>query len=215
MSKKDRLKKQSQKQLEAKKAAERDEKQQREKVSESKSARRLRRSVKRADPAAALMKALIKALIKAKILMCIPFLWSGLYYGGIFILGISMGQMDDVPGYVAALIGIGSAICLAGIVLAFLSKYILQFVLIAAGTAVFMKGATFIVDKALERVGEGYGLTQEQKDLPSKWRFGLYPIMAVTAISALLLLLWVLKRLAAKRRRQRELDNAPVKSIVD
>ncbi|SDB08110.1 hypothetical protein SAMN02910317_00396 [Ruminococcaceae bacterium FB2012] len=206
MSKKDRLKKQSQKQLEAKKAAERDEKQQREKVSESKSARRLRKSVKKADPAASLL---------LKILMCIPFLWSGLYYGGIFILGISMGQMDDVPGYVAALIGIGSAVILAGIVLAFLSKYVLQFVLIAAGTIVFMKGASFIVNKASERVGEGYGLTQEQKDLPSKWSFGLYPIMAVTALSALLLLLWLIKRLAAKRRRQRELDNAPVKSIVD
>ena len=206
MSKKDRLKKQSQKQLAAKKTAEQQEKKEHQKPAESKSARKMRRQAKKFDSFITLL---------LKILMCVPFLWSGLYYGGIFVLGISMGQMDDVPAYVAALIGIGSALCLTGLVLAFLSKYIAQFIFVAAGTVVYMKGASYIVEKAAERVGEGYGLTEEQKELPSKWRFGLYPIMIMTALSAALLLIWLIKKLAAKRRRQRELDNAPVKSIVD
>lgn len=206
MSKKDRLKKQSQKQLEAKKAAAAEEKKEREKPAESKSAKKLRRRSKKFDNAVMLI---------IKILMCIPFLWSGLYYGGIFVLGISMGQMDDVPGRIAAFIGIGAALCLVGLVLAFMSKYIVQFIIIAAGTVVYMQGAVYIIDKAKERIGEGYGLSDEQKDLASKWRFGLYPILVLAGLSALLLLIWALRKLSSKRRRQRELDNAPVKSIVD
>ena len=206
MSKKDRLIKQSRQQLDAIKAAERFEREEHDKPRESKSARRMRRRAGKFDSAVTLI---------LKILMCIPFLWSGLYYGGIFILGIAMGQMDDVPGYVAALFGIGSALCLAGLVLAFLSRYILQFVLILAGTIVYMQGAFYIIDKAVSRVGEGFGLTDEQKEFPSKWRSGLYPIMIMTALSAVLLIMMIVKKISAKRRRQKELDNAPVKSVVD
>ena len=206
MSKKDRLRKQSQKQLEAKKNAAAEEKRERENVSESKSAKKLRRRARKYDTAAMLI---------IRVLMCVPFLWSGLYYGGIFVLGISMDQMDDVPGRIAVFIGIGSLMCLAGLVLAFLRKFILQFVLIAAGTIIYMQGAVFIVDKAKERIGEGYGLSEEQKQLASKWRFGLYPIMAMAVLSAALMIIWLLKKFIAKRRRQRELDNAPVKSIVE
>lgn len=206
MSKKDRLRKQSQRQLDARKAAERSEQKEQDNPRESKSARRMRRSARKLDSA---------VMTVLKVLMCIPFLWSGLYYGGIFVLGITMGQMDDVPGYIAALFGIGSALCLAGLVLAFMSRYIPQFILVLAGTAVYMQGAAYIIDKAVARVGEGYGLTDEQKGLPSKWRLGLYPIMIMTAFSAVLLIIWAVRKLNARRRRQKELDNAPVKSIVD
>ena len=135
--------------------------------------------------------------------------------GGIFVLGISMGQMDDVPGYVAALIGVGAALCLVGLVLAFLSKYIPQFAFILVGTVVYMQGASYIIDKAVTRVGEGIGLTEEQKEFPSKWRFGLYPIMLMTALSAVLLIIWIVRKLRAKHRRQKDFDNSPVKSIVE
>ena len=147
--------------------------------------------------------------------MCLPFLWSGLYYGGIFTLGISMGQMDDVPGRIAAFIGIGSVLCLTGLVFAFLSKYAVQFGFIAAGTVFFMNGATYIVDKASERISTGRGLTDEQLDLADKWRRGLYPILIMTALSAALFVIWFIRKRLAARRRQRELDNRPVKSIVE
>ncbi|MBR6873402.1 MAG: YqkE family protein [Ruminococcus sp.] len=206
MSKKDRLKKQSLKQLEAKKDAAREEQRERSQVRESKSARKLRRRAKKLDSALTVL---------LKIFMCVPFLWSGLYYGGIFIVGISGEQMDDVPVRIAVFLGIGSALCLTGIVLAFLSKYIVQFLFCFAGAVTFMQGASYIVDKAKERIGEGYGLTEEQKGLAAKWRWGLYPIMAVAVISAVLLARYIIKKVSARRRRQRELDNAPVKSIVD
>lgn len=206
MSKKDRLKKQSQQQLNAKKIAERSEQLEHDSPRESKSARKMRRNAKKMDSAVTLL---------LKLLMCVPFLWSGLYYGGIFVLGISMGQMDDVPGYVAALIGVGAALCLIGLVLAFLSKYIPQFAFILVGTVVYMQGASYIIDKAVTRVGEGIGLTEEQKEFPSKWRFGLYPIMLMTALSAVLLIIWIVRKLRAKHRRQKDFDNSPVKSIVE
>ncbi|MBQ7186316.1 MAG: hypothetical protein IJR91_01650 [Ruminococcus sp.] len=206
MSKKDRLKKQSQQQLNAKKIAERSEQLEHDSPRESKSARKMRRNAKKMDSAVTLL---------LKLLMCVPFLWSGLYYGGIFVLGISMGQMDDVPGYVAALIGVGAALCLVGLVLAFLSKYIPQFAFILVGTVVYMQGASYIIDKAVTRVGEGIGLTEEQKEFPSKWRFGLYPIMLMTALSAVLLIIWIVRKLRAKHRRQKDFDNSPVKSIVE
>ena len=206
MSKKDRLKKQSQQQLNAKKIAERSEQLEHDSPRESKSARKMRRNAKKMDSAVTLL---------LKLLMCVPFLWSGLYYGGIFVLGISMGQMDDVPGYVAALIGVGAVLCLVGLVLAFLSKYIPQFAFILVGTVVYMQGASYIIDKAVTRVGEGIGLTEEQKEFPSKWRFGLYPIMLMTAHSAVLLIIWIVRKLRAKHRRQKDFDNSPVKSIVE
>ena len=206
MSKKDRLKKQSQQQLNAKKIAERSEQLEHDSPRESKSARKMRRNAKKMDSAVTLL---------LKLLMCVPFLWSGLYYGGIFVLGISMGQMDDVPGYVAALIGVGAALCLVGLVLAFLSKYIPQFAFILVGTVVYMQGASYIIDKAVTRVGEGIGLTEEQKEFPSKWRLGLYPIMIMTALSAVLLIIWIVRKLRAKHRRQKDFDNSPVKSIVE
>ena len=206
MSKKDRLKKQSQQQLNAKKIAERSEQLEHDSPRESKSARKMRRNAKKMDSAVTLL---------LKLLMCVPFLWSGLYYGGIFVLGISMGQMDDVPGYVAALIGVGAVLCLVGLVLAFLSKYIPQFAFILVGTVVYMQGASYIIDKAVTRVGEGIGLTEEQKEFPSKWRFGLYPIMLMTALSAVLLIIWIVRKLRAKHRRQKDFDNSPVKSIVE
>ena len=206
MSKKDRLRKQSQKQLEARKEADVEEKLEREKASESKSARKLRRRAKKFDTAITLL---------LKIFMCIPFLWSGVYYGGIFIVGISSDMMDDVPGHIAAFLIIGSVLCLVGLVLAFMSRYIIQFCLILAGTVVYMQGAFYIIDKAKERIGEGYGLTDEQKGLASKWRFGLYPIMIMAVLSAILLIRFIIKKQAARRRKKREHDNAPVKSIVD
>lgn len=207
MSKKDRLRKQSQKQLEEIKKQEKLEKQEKENApAESRSAKKLRRQARHLDTAAAAV---------LKFLMLVPFLWSGVYYGGIFIVGITMEQMDDMPKSTALLLGIGLVFFITGFVLAFLSKYPAQFAAALVGTAFFMTGAGRIISKAKERVGDGLGLTQEQRDLPGKWQKGLYPILFVTAISAVLFAIWLVKLILERRRRQRERDNAPVKSIVD
>ena len=207
MSKKDRLRKQSQKQLEEKKKQKQQEEQEKKEApAESRSAKKLRRQAKRHDSALSLI---------VKFLMLLPFLWSGFYYGGIFIIGITMEQMDEMPRYVALLLGIGEIFFIAAIILAFISKYIAQFVSVLVGTAFFMTAAVKIINKAKERVGAGYGLTDDQRELPSKWSWGLYPILFFTAFSALLFVIWLVGVLSVRRRRQRERDNAPVKSIVE
>ena len=156
MSKTDKLRKESLKQLEEKKAEVQDEKRRRQDAGESRSAARMRRDAKKFNSPLTLI---------IKILMWVPFLWSGLYYGGIFVLGISMDQMDDVPGRIAVFIAVGSLICLAGLVLAMLSLYIPQFAAILTGTVLFMQGASYIVNKAEERIASGSGLTVEQQGI--------------------------------------------------
>ena len=207
MSKTDRLKKQSQKQLEEIKKSEKEEALEKEKPArESRSAKKLRRQARHLDGVLSLV---------LKFLMLVPFFFSGFYYGGIFIVGISMEQMDDMPRSTALWLGIGVALFIAGIILAFLSKYPAQLGAVAAGTIFFMTGAVRIVNKARSRVGDGIGLTQEQQELPEKWARGLYPILIMTLISALLFIIWLWQVLRRRRRLQNERDNAPVKSILD
>ena len=206
MSKKDRLKKQSLAQLERKKALENEEREEKAKASESKTAKKYRKRARRGGNA-------LMTIIK--VLMIIPYLWSGFCYGGIFIFGITMEQMDDVPGRIAVFIGIGSLLCLTGMVFAFLGRYKTQFAIIMSGTVLFMYGASYIVGKAQERIRSGVGLTEEQRNLASKWRFGLYPIMLLAALSAALLAIYIIRKALTRRRQRREYDNRPVKSIIE
>lgn len=205
MSKKDRLKKQSLQQLEAKKAARQEEENERKTAGESSAAKKLRRNAKKHNGAETLI---------LKILMCVPFIWSGICYNIIFLMGISMDQIQDVPGRMSVYLGVGALICLAGLIFAFLSKYIVQFALIFVGSMMFMHAARFIVGKAQELISAGHGLTESQMGLASKWRWGLYPILVMTAFSAALMLIYLLRRRAAKLRLRREYDNSPTKSII-
>ena len=206
MSKKDRLRKQSEAQLRRRQAEEKEAIREKQEVSESKAAKKLRTSAKKHNNT-------VSTVIK--FLMLVPFLWSGIYYGGIFVIGISMEQMDDVPGRIAVFIGIGTLVCLVGIIFAFLSRYITQFCIIAAGTVLYMIGASYVVAKASERIGDGIGLTEEQKGLADKWQRGLYPMLILAALSAALLAVWLINRHLDARRRREEFDNTPVKSIIE
>lgn len=205
MSKKDRLKKQSLAQLEAKKAAARDEENERRTAGESRSAKKLRRSAKKHNGAETLI---------IKLLMCLPFIWSGICYNIIFLVGISMDQLQEVPKHMAVYLGVGALICLVGLIFAFLSKYIVQFALIFTGSMMFMRSARFVVGKAQELITANHGLSESQLGVASKWRWGLYPILVMTALSAALMIIYLLRRRAARLRRRREYDNSPTKSII-
>lgn len=206
MSKKDRLKKQSLKQLNEKKAAAAQEEKERLEAGESRSAKKLRKSAKKHSGALMLI---------LKLLMCIPFIWSGICYNVIFMVGISMGEVVGVPRRMAVYLGLGALICLAGIVFAFLSKYVIQFALIFTGSMIYMHAARFIVGKAQTLITESHGLTETQLGVTSKWRLGLYPILIMTLLSAVMLAIFLIGRHTSKKRRQKELDNAPVKSIIE
>ena len=104
MSKKDRLKKQSLKQIEEKKNAAREEEKERLEAGESRSAKKLRRSAKKHSGALTLIM---------KLLMCPPFIWSGICYNVIFLVGISMDEVSNVPKRMAFYLGGGARVCVS------------------------------------------------------------------------------------------------------
>ena len=206
MSKKDRLKKQSLKQIEDKKAAAKEEEQERLEAGESKSAKKLRNSAKKHSGAITLLM---------KLLMCPPFIWSGICYNVIFLVGISMGEVSNVPKRMGVYLGLGALFCLAGLIFAFMSKYVTQFCLIFTGSVLYLHAARFIIGKAEDLISVGRGLTESQQEIATKWKFGFYPMILMTVLSAALMTVYLVKKHKAKKRRQSELDNAPVKSIIE
>lgn len=206
MSKKDRLKAQSEKQLRQKRELELEEKTEKQNTGESKAAAKMRKKAKKFDTAATLV---------IKLLMILPFGWSAFYYGGIFIVGISTGIMEGIPKRIAAFLGAGTVLCLAGLLIAFFSKYILQFVLVALGTVSFMYGAQYIIGETQKKLAENYVTDAALKKLDKTYMTYFYPLLAMTLLSAVLLIMWTVKKLRKKRREKIERDNAPVKSIVE
>lgn len=206
MSKKDRLKAQSEKQLRLRRELEQEEKNEKQTAGESRSAARMRKKAKNFDSVVTLV---------IKILMILPFGWSAFYYGGIFIAGISTGIMEGIPKRIAVFLGVGTALCLAGLLIAFFSKYIVQFVLVALGTVSFMCGAQYIIGETQKKLAENYVTDPALQKLDKTYMTYFYPLYAMTVLSAVLLTIWIVKRLRKKHREKLERDNAPVKSIVE
>ncbi|WP_124099856.1 hypothetical protein [Ruminococcus sp. Marseille-P6503] len=208
MSKKDRLKAQSEKQLILKKELERQELAEREEAfaGSSKAGEKLRRKARKGDNIITLI---------LKLLMILPFGYSAFYYGGIFIVGIATGEMVGMPKRIAVFLGIGAALCLAGLFLAFFSRYILQFAFVAAGTVSFMYSAEYIISETQKKLELNYVSDAELQKLDKTYMTYFYPLIIMTVISAALLAIYIVKRIRKKRAEQREKDNAPVKSIID
>lgn len=206
MSKKDRLKAQSEKQRRLKKEIEREERLEHQNVGESKSAAKLRRQARKFDSAVTLI---------IKILMMLPFGWSAFFYGGIFIIGIATGEMEGVPKRIAVYLGAGSLLCFIGLLLAFFSKYIVQFAFAAAGTLSFMYGAQYIINSTQQKLADHYVTDAEIQVLDKTYMGYFYPLFSFALLSAVLLTMTIVKSIKKKRREQLEKDNAPVKSIVE
>jgi glucan phosphoethanolaminetransferase (alkaline phosphatase superfamily) len=208
MSKKDRLKAQSEKQLILKKELEQQELAEKAEASgrSSKAGEKLRKKARKANN--------ILTLI-LKLLMILPFGYSAFYYGGIFIVGIATGEMVGMPKRIAVFLAIGAVLCLAGLFLAFFSRYILQFAFIAVGTASFMYSAGYIISETQKKLEVNYVSDAELQKLDKTYMTYFYPLLIMTLISAVLLAIYIVKRIKKKRAEKRERDNAPVKSIID
>lgn len=206
MSKKDRLKAQSLKQLEQKKAALHEEEAERKNHSESKSAAKMRRQAKKFDSVITLI---------LKILMLLPFGYSAFYYGGIFTVGIATGEMEGIPKRIAVFFAIGAALCLAGLFFVFFSKYVVQFVLVAMGTASYMYSARYVISATQKKLSEVYVTDESLKVLDKTYMTYFYPILIMLLLSLVLLIMFIIRKLKKKRSKKRERDNAPVKSIVE
>ena len=213
MSKKDRLDKQKMNQDKIKMAAELSEKDAAAKAknSTSKSAQKMLKKAKkekRSDRENGLF-------LFAKILMLFPFAYSGLYYGGITVLGITKGFMEDTPTWIAYAMGFGVLAILVGIILSFLKKYFGSFIFVLGGTIGYMKGAMFIVDKIATKLGKLNGSAPELEGMDKDYKWGYYPILGVVVIAFILALVALINVIKKRKTLKDEKDNAPVKSIIN
>ena len=121
MSKKDRLKAQKEKQDRLRKEEELEEQREREEARErqSRSAKKMMKKAKRTKPNGEPVYYLI-----LKLLMIVPFAYSGFFYGGVTIVGIMGKYIEPVPPkWVLWAMAAGVVVMFAGILFAFFKKY--------------------------------------------------------------------------------------------
>lgn len=212
MSKKDRLKAQKEKQDRLKKEAELEEQREREEAREkqSRSAKKMMKKAKRIKPNGELVYYLI-----LKLIMIVPFAYSGFFYGGVTIVGIIGKYIEPVPPkWVLWAMAAGIVAMFAGILFAFFKKYIVSFVLSVGGTVSFLKAGGYLIKRIQDKLSTtAVDQSLQNMDKEYMWRF--YPIVGVAVISTVLLICTVIRKLMERRRLQRERDNAPVESIID
>lgn len=212
MSKKDRLKAQAEKQIQARREQEEQEREEREAArhKQSRSAKKMMKKAKHGRYG----KEPIGFMI-LKLLMLVPFAYSGLYYGLIMISGTLLGYIEpQPPEWVLWFMLIGELLVLAGIVVEFFKKHIPSFVAIAVGTGLFVRASKYFVDYIRARFEEVY-VTASLEGMDTDYIKHLYPMIAVAAISLIILIWWIVLKILAARRKKRLRDTAPVRSIVD
>ncbi len=212
MSKKDRLKAQKEKQDRLKKEAELEEQREREEAREkqSRSAKKMMKKAKRVKPNGEPVYYLI-----LKLIMIVPFAYSGFFYGGVTIVGIIGKYIEPVPPkWVLWAMAAGIVAMFAGILFAFFKKYIVSFVLSVGGTVSFLKAGGYLIKRIQDKLSTtAVDQSLQNMDKEYMWRF--YPIVGVAVISTVLLICTVIRKLMERKRLQRERDNAPVESIID
>lgn len=150
-----------------------------------------------------------------KMLMLVPFVYSGFFYGGILAAGVLGDAIDDgPPNWVAYCVIIGDVLMLGGIIFAFFKKYIVSFVLALAGTGVFMKSALFMIRRTQKYLNER-AVEESLLNLDKEYMKYYYPILGVAFIALVLLIISLVRGHMKKKAEQRLKDTAPVKSIID
>ena len=205
-SKKERLKEQSLKQIEQKRAAEREEREEKEQL--SKSDELSLSSVK------LLKKEPIVCLI-LKILAVGVYLYSCFFYGGVTVIGILSGYVNNTGSKYAYYMLAGVILLLASLLLMFFKKYIASFALNIIGTILYMKTAVFLVEKVRKLLDENYVTDPSVLSLDKTYMKRYYPEYAFLALGGILLAISLVRRFLRYRRKKQIMDNAPVKSIVD
>lgn len=150
-----------------------------------------------------------------KILMLAFFLYSGVFYGGVTVVGVLKGYMYEIPKWIAGVIGIGSLIILAGIILSFCKRYFISFAAILAGTLSYLKGAVYIINKISDKLVNYDGADSQIAKMDKTYMLHYYPIMGVLLIALILGIIALIKMIRKKKRLKEQRDNAPVKSIIN
>lgn len=205
-SKKERLKERSLKQIEQKKEIEKEEQELKEKVREKDTLSLSSVRLLKKEPIYCLLLKLIAVGV---------YIYSCFYYGGVTIIGIFTGQVHEVPKKYAVYMLIGVVLLLAALLLMFFKKYIVSFVLNAAGTILYMKTSVFLVETVRRMLNDNYISDPDIQNLDKIYVRRHYPEIAFLALGLVLLLISIIRRYLRYRKLRNERDNAPVKSIID
>lgn len=212
MSKKDKLKAQSQKQLREKREREEEEREERDaaRSKQSKSAKKLLNKTRYGrygkEPLGFLF---------LRLLMLVPFAWSGIYYGLILIFGTFGGYIEpQPPKWVGWTMLAGDVLVLAGIIIEYLKKHIPAFVIIAAGTGLYLKASQYFINYLSDRLDKVY-VEAEMQNIDREYMKHHYPMAAVAVLELCILIWWVILKILSAKRLKHERETAPVKSIVD
>lgn len=212
MSKKERLKKEKQKQDLLKKEIEEQEKIEREEA-RSKQSKAAKKMMKRSKGLYPFGEPLYYIIIK--ILMLVPFGYSGFFYGGVLGIGILGGYIDNKPPvWVAVCILAGAVVIGVGIIFSFFKKYIVSAVLIFGGTISFMRSALYMINK-IQDILNTKSVDTDLQNMDKEYMLYYYPIMIVSVLALVLLVDSVIRKILSKKKLQLEKDSAPVKSIID
>lgn len=205
-SKKERLKEQSLKQIERKKEIEKQEQELKEEASS------------KDDLSLSSVKLLKKEPIYCLLLKLIAvgvYVYSCFFYGGVTIIGILGGHVDNVEHKYAYFMLIGVILLLAALLLMFFRKYEISFAINIAGTILYMKTAVFLVEKVRKLLDENYITDAEILHLDKTYMRRHYPEIAFLGLGLILLAISLIRRYIKYRKLRNERDNAPVKSIID
>lgn len=210
MSKKDRLRKEKEKQLAKQRAEEQAEKEFKENFSGSKAVSKYKKQKgKVCEPAYYLV---------IKLLMLIPYGWSGFFWGGVLsiaILGNMINQFEfsTLSEKTAVYIIIGVVVMAGALVLEFFRKYILGFVASAVGVGLYIKGVNEYIKPITEYL-KTKAVEESLLGMDKTWMYRCYPIWAFLVLSGILLGINVVTRIVKAKKEKNIRDNAPVKSIV-
>lgn len=151
-----------------------------------------------------------------KLVMLASFLYSGLFYGGVTVVGVYTGAMTvteegALTTASANVMLVGILFMVLGLVFAFLKKYIVSFMASFLGTLLYLYVAYDRVIKfAANRVS-----ASGEIDLDNKYKIWYYPIAVFALISLLLMIISIVKKIKKRKQDKNIRDNAPVKSIVE
>ena len=160
-------------------------------------------------------KTAVTALI-FKLLALAVYIYSVFFWGSVTLIGIFGNSYDDFPppAWVGIAMASGWAVITAAIVLTFLRKEITAFLLGSAGIAAYLAAAGWFVS-AIRDLLETRDVTNDLIDMDREYIFRYFPIIASGVFLLVPAVMKAVRLIGEKRRRKREEQSAPVKSIID
>ncbi len=211
MSKKDRLKAQKARQDKQKKQAELEERLEKEEYDKGE---KQSRSVKKMKKQRGIKDEPFYYLI-LKLLMLAGFGYSAFFYGLITIIGITGKYIEPTPPKWVLWFFVGSVAAMtAGLFLTFFKKYFIAFAFNVGGMAFYLKGGSFLINK-IKSYLETHTVEPDLMDMDKTYMWRFYPVILIGVLSAVLLVITIIRLILIRKRQQLIKDTAPVKSIVE